>query len=634
MLDVIRRNSQSWVVKVIFAAIILTFVFWGANSVTTDSADVLAEVNGESIYRNDLLRDLRIEIQNIQLRNPGLGQLDDEQLNALAFQVLGNMVQRALISQEAQKLGLGVSDQEFSALVTAMPDFQDATGRFSDAIYKDRIASIGMNMGKFEEDLTTDLVVGKLQDYVTGAASIDAAEARRVFNFEMERRVVEYLPFEAADYRGKVQPGETEIIAYYSENKDLYTVPAKAELEYLSFDMEVLAAQSVISDQDIQNYYEERKASFVEPASYHARHILVSLPLTLDTTEEAVLAARQKAESLLAEIRKGKNFASVARQNSDDLQTKANGGDLGWVGKGQLAPSLDLALGELKAGEISEPIRSANGFHILNMVEARPERARSLEEVRGDILAQLKEDAACANMGKALADVDDKIITGADFETLAKDYDIRAKDSGLLELAALAPALGLEPADLAAVPDVPAGKMLPAIDLKNGFMVVKVKSYQPSFIPELDAVKSQIVDAIKDREAVKLASDAAAEAAKEIAAAEGKLPRNLERKVKEAQPTTRFIGVMELDMNRDITSAVFTAPKGQWLERVFLADDAAVLLRVKDVTAPEEREWDEVSGAYIDGLNNARKNELFSLYLAQLQKSAKIELKTDRIIGR
>lgn len=635
MLDVIRRNSQSWVVKVIFAAIILTFVFWGANSVTSDSADVLAEVNGEAIYRNDLLRELRIEIQNIQVRNPGMGQLDDDQINALAFQLLSNMVQRKVMAQEAKKLGLGVSDREFSSVVTSMPDFQDSTGRFSNDIYKSRIAAIGMNVGQFEEALTGDLLVGKLQDYITGAVSMDSAEARRVFNFEMERRIVEYLPFPASDYLDDVRPTEAEIIAYYSENKEQYTVSAKAELEYLSFDMDVLSAQSTISDEDVQKYYDERKASFVEPASYKLRHILVALPLTLDTQEEAVVAARKKAEAILAELRSGKKFADVAKKSSDDAQTKNNGGDLGWVTRGQLAASIDLALEELKPGEMSEPIRSANGFHILNLVEAKPERTKSLAEVRNDVLAQLKEDAAYANMGKTLADVDDKIITGADFDALANEYKIRSKNSGLMELTALAPALGLEQGALAGVPDVPVGKMLPAIDLQKGFMVVKVKAYQPAFIPELGVVKAQIVTAIKEREAIKLASDEAAATVKEILAGKyGLVPRKFTYKLKEAEPTTRFLGVMELNMDKEITEAVFTAPKGQWIDRVFMTGDSAVLLRVSEVSAPAEKEWAEVSTAYIDGLNNARKSELFNFYIGQLQKDSKIELKTDRIIGR
>lgn len=634
MLDVIRRNSQSWVVKAIFGAIIITFVFWGASSMTSDSADVLAKVNGESILRNDLLRELRAEIQNMQVTNPKLGRLDDDELEGLAVKILSNMVRRAMLAQEAEKLGLAVSDAELSAAITGVPDFHSGAGRFDHDLYKERVAALGMSVGKFEEMMAADLMVSKLQDYIAGGVSVDAAEARRIFNFEMERRVVEYIPFTAEDFRGEVKPDESAVITYYSENKAAYTVPARADVEYLVFDMDVLAGRSAIGDAEVRAYYDERKAGFVEPASYHVRHILISLPLSLNTTDEAVQEARKKADAVMAELRSGKSFAQLAKTSSDDTATSANGGDLGWVRKGQLDPSLDLAVSALKPGDISEPVRSFNGFHILMLDEVKLEREKPFEEVRGEILAQLKEDAAYSNMGKVMSDVEDKIITRVGFENIAKEYGVRVKSSGLLELTALAPALGLEPGRLDGVGGVAEGEMLPApIDTGRGFMVVRVKSYKPSYVPELDEVRARVVDAIKDREALVLASAAASDVYRELAKG-GAMPRALGKKVKESLPATRFLGVLELGVSRDITSAVFTAPKGQWLERVFLAGDSAVLLRVKEVLPAEDKDWVEVSGAYIEGLNNARKNEVFGVYLSQLQKESKIEVKSDRILRR
>lgn len=634
MLDVIRRNSQSWVVKVIFGAIILTFVFWGANSMISNSADVLAEVNGEPIYRNDLLRELRLELQNIQRTNPGAGTLDNEQINMLGMQILGNMVRRELLAQEAHKLGIGVSDQEFSHMVRGMREFQDASGRFSPELYKDRIAAAGIKVSQFEKSVGTDILVGKLQDYITGAVNVSEAEARRMFDFEMEQRVVEYLHFQAADYRGQVNPDETAIIAYYSENKDAYAIPAKADVEYLAFDMNVLATQSGIGDDDVKKYYEERKESFVEPASYHVRHILIQLPLSLDTTDEAVLEARKKIEAILAEYKAGKSFTDLAKQYSEDPGSKEQGGDLGWVERGYLVPSIDMLLPELQPGEVSEPVRTAYGFHLVEMVAAKPERQLSLEEAHDEILAQLREDAAYANMAKVMSDVEDKIITGTAFEALAQEYGINAKGTGLLELSALAPALGLEAGALDAAAGTPAGKMLPIIDTGRGFVVVRVNDFQPSFVPAMEDVKEKIVEAIKNVNSMRLASDAAAEVSVKIAAEGGELPAAFAWQVKESSPVTRFTGVMELGYAPDLTSAVFTAPKGQWVDRVFTAGDGAVLLRVKDILPADASRWAELSAMYVDGLNNARKGELFNAYLAQLQKEAKIEIKTDRIVAR
>lgn len=634
MLDVIRRNSQSWVVKVIFAAIILTFVFWGANSMTSDSAEVLAKVNGESIYRNDLMQELRVEIQNIQFTNPGMGQLDDEQVNMLAYQILSRMVSRTLMEQEAKKLGITVSDAELSAMVTAMPDFRDATGRFSHDIYKDRLSNMGLKVAKFEEMLSGDIMLNKLQSYITSSIKVEPAEARRIFDFELQKRTVEYVAFPAADYLSKVNPEEAAVISYYSENKDRYAVPAMAKLEYLVFGMDVLAAQSTISDEYIAKYYEERQTSFIEPAQYQVRHILISLPLTLDTAEEAVLEARKKADSVLAELKSGKKFAALAKQYSDDSNTKDKGGDLGWVARGQLAPSLDLALEELKPGEVSAPIRTANGFHILELMAEKAERQQPLADVRDDILAQLREDAGYANMGKVISSVEDKIIGKESFAAIAQEYNVISQSTELAEIPRLAAAMGLAPDALAAVSSVPAGEMLSSpIDLGRGFMVVKVDAYNPSYVPELDEVRAEMVALLKEQGAIQLASDAADSALKEALADGGKLPRAADRMAKTSQPVTRYLGLVDLGFSQDLTAALFTAQKGEWINRVILVGDNAVLARVTAVGSPSESEWAELSGEYTDGLNNIRKSEVFNIYLAQIQKDAKIDIKTERLLG-
>lgn len=635
MLDVIRRNSQSWVVKLVFAAIIVTFVFFGANSMTSDSVEVMAKVNGESIYRNDVLQELRAEIANIQFTNPGLGQLDDEQLNGLALQILGRMVSRTLMAQQARSLGLSVSNAELSAMVTSMPDFQDATGRFNHDIYKDRLANMGFTVSRFEEMAETDLLIGKLQSYITSSVKVEPAEARRIFDFEFEKRVVDYVAFPVSDYLGSVNPDEAAIISYYSENKDLFTVPAKAQLEYLTFDMEALAAQSNISDEDVNKYYEERRASFTEPARYQVRHILVALPLTLDTADESVIEARKKADSIVAELKAGKNFAELARQYSDDANTKDNGGDIGWVERGQIDASLDLALASLQPGEFSEPIRTVNGFHVLQVVAAQPEREKPLDEVRGDIMAQLKEDAAYARMGETMSAVEDKIISQESFGAVAQEFGVTPKSTELAELPQIAAALGLTVDMLAGVPDVPAGQMLPMpIDLGRGFMVIKVNAYNPSYVPGLEDVRAQIVAALKAQGAIQLASEAASEALKETIANSGNLPASAAGKAKTSEPATRFLGMVELGFSQELTAALFTAPVGQWLDRVFLVGDNAVLARVSGTVAPTEAEWAEISGQYADGLNNIRKSEMFNVYLTQLQQNAKIDIKTDRILGR
>jgi peptidyl-prolyl cis-trans isomerase D len=632
MLDIIRRNSQSWAVKLIFAVIIAVFVFWGANSINTDPEQVLAKVNGEAIPRNDLIRLVNLELQNIRQNTPDMPALNETERENLAARIFRSMIVRVLLRQEAQRLGVAVSDTELSAYVSSLPLFQDAAGKFDEGVYRRTLELMGMTPGIYEEMAAEDVLMEKMQSYIASASRIGAAEARRSFDFELERRKVEYLAFPHSAYTDAVLPGEAELITFYSENSSRWMTPARVSLEYVLFDPSTLADLTPVSEEEARSYHEAKKAAFTLPLSMHTRHILIRLPLALETTENEVREAREKAENVLKELRSGKKFEDLARRYSEDPQTSENGGDLGWSEKGQLDPAYEEAALALKPGEVSAPARTYNGFHLIQLVELKPERTRGFEEAKEEILNLLREDAAFENLAPTMSRVEDELIAGSSLEDIAAAYKLEVRKSGLLEPAALTAELKLPPAALDGIPGMQAGETMPSpIESSGGFMVIRLKEYIPSSVPDMESIKPQISAAFKENAAVGLALEEAEKTLRRIREAGGDVPAELAPKLASGE-ASRFAGVIQIGRSEDLTGAIYLASNGEWLPQAYTVDGNAVLVRVKEALPADESSWDAVGAAYTEGLNNLRREILFSLFLARLQRQADIDIKSSYLL--
>ena len=399
-----------------------------------------------------------------------------------------------------------------------------------------------------------------------------------------------------------------------------------------------------MGEDDALAYYKERQDSFVSPAAYRTRHILIRLPLSLDTTEEDLRQARQKAEKALAEIKAGAKFEAVARKYSEDELSRDKGGDLGWLEAGRADPAYEAALavlpglgetGKKSARLLDEPVRTYNGFHVIELLDYKAPSPRPFEEVRDGILAQLREDAAYAAMPDALAAAEDAVITGKSLEEFAGEYRGELRRSGLLELAGIASLLDLADGALNGLERMKTGDAFTAvINADKGFALLRLREYVPAGVPEFEALRPKVLEAFKLEEAAKLAGTAAAEALKLIQEGEGKVPPALAGKILKAE-ANRFTGVINLGLAPpEFTQAIYLAQPGEWLDRPYALDERTVLVRVKSVLPVVEKDWAQVGAAYTDGLNNLRKSEAFSLFLGRLQKQSKIELKQDYLLFR
>src|SRR5689334_406102 len=347
MLDVLRKRKRSWVVTFLLGVIVIVFVaFYGGRNMDKSGAEKVAEVNGETINQ----RDFSVQYQKALdlYRNMLKGELSPEAMKSLKLKskVMDDMVDRRLLVQESRRLGLTVSDDELMTAIGRAPEFQ-IEGRFSKNRYLQVLSVNRVATSQFEDQQRELLLVQKLVDVVQDSARVSDAELRDRYAFEHEKVNFAFIRLAAADFLAQTSVGDQDVKDYYERNKAALTEPLKVRIEYVAYPYEHFSGKAEVTAQEIEDYYNRnREARFEQKKSMKLRHLLIR-GVGLDAMQKA--AARAKAEAALADARAGKNFADLVKQYSD-YQGAAQGGDLGWITRGQLMPALDGPVFALKKG--------------------------------------------------------------------------------------------------------------------------------------------------------------------------------------------------------------------------------------------------------------------------------------------
>ncbi len=336
MLDAIRRNSQSWIVKVGFGIIILVFVFWGLGSVQGLNSTInLATVNGEVISTIDFENSLQKMQESVRARNP---QITAEQMRQMQLpqQVLTGLIVQTLLEEEIARLRMSVPPQALREAIIKMPEFLDADGAFDAVNYKRFVDAQFQGAANFEAIMREELLKAKLRHEMVLTAKPYAAEIAAFFDYTFENRDVEYIFFPASEAVDKVgEPASDTVKAYYESNQNVFTLPARSDIEYVEVSALALGNPDAISTEDVSTYYAKNKeAKYSIPAQAKARHIV--LTLEDNASAEDVQKATDTLKGIEQQLKDGADFAKLAEEYSQDTNSAKLGGDLGLVSKGQM----------------------------------------------------------------------------------------------------------------------------------------------------------------------------------------------------------------------------------------------------------------------------------------------------------
>ncbi len=396
MFDTIRNNSKI-LMGLLALLIIPSFVLFGIDGYNQRDAKgaVVAKVDGQEISQQEWDAAHQREVDRMRASMPNL---DAKLLGSdeARYATLERMVNDRLIAVAAQKQLLVTSDQRLANYLQRDPSIaglRGADGKLDMDRYRQMAASQGMTPQMLEEQVRRDLSNQQVLSVLQASAVASQRQSDGALQAYLQRREIQMQRFEPANFVAKVQPGEADLEKYYQAQSDRFRSQESVDIEYLVLDAASLEKSITLSEQDIKTYYEQNLQRLAGKEQRRASHILINAAKDAPAAERE--KAKLKAEALLASLRKDpKAFADLARKNSDDTGSASKGGDLDFFAKGAMVKAFEDVAFELKQGEISSVVESEFGFHIIQLTDVKAAAAPTLESMRPQLVADLRQQQA------------------------------------------------------------------------------------------------------------------------------------------------------------------------------------------------------------------------------------------------
>lgn len=620
MMEFIRTYAHSWAVKILFGIIVVVFVFFGVNSFNAPRADVVATVNDMPILAKTYTRALEITVDNMRRSDPSV---DEAALIRMGLRrdVLMKLIAEMLMEQDAKRQGITVADQELRQTILSMSLFLDERGQFDSQRYRAILARQNQSVREFEDNVRNEMLVQKLADAVTSATSMTEAETRDFFLFTRMQAVLDYVPLRAADFLDAVETSQEEIAAWYAQRNETFRTAPRMELAALVFTPDSLARNETVSAEQVQAFYDSNKDRlFTQEERVRARHILLRVEQNATAAEAG--AVLEQIREIKTRLDSGEEFAALAQELSDDTSNIV-GGDLGWFGRGQMVPAFEAAAFALNPGEISDPVRTDFGYHLIKSELKEEAGVKAFDDVKAEILQRLAREQAASRVADTLDLALERVLAGEAFDAVAKDLDVPLQTTPLLTQAEAVARFGLEREAGDTLFLMAEGEVSDApLPLEDGFLLARVVAKAPATIKPLAEVQDDVTARIKAEKAMLKAKDAADALAKELR----ETPDAHADRVQATLPFSRNEAIAGLGANEALLHAAFDAEPGAWMDTPFALEDGYVVVRVARRVPPEDAQWQTEKSLWMGHLTQRKQQELLESYVTALQESAKISI--------
>jgi len=378
MLETIREKFTGWIAALIIGAISIALVIsFGNMNQTPIEQDVVITVNDREIT----LVDYREEYTNQLLQFQEV--FGDEIPESLEFTIqesaTENLIMKTLLNDYVDAQGYRVSPEYVAELITTNPNFQLGVG-FNRENYQAILSSQGVSQSQYENDLRIELQINQLRRGLIESSFITPSEFRRFVELQMEERDGQYLLIPSSKFTDQVSLDNEAVSAFYTENINSFMTEEEIDVEFLSIDIEDIAQSIEFSTLDVEQYYKENLDRFRSNEERKSSHILISFDD--EVIEDAAL---EQSKDILLRIKDGESFEELAEEFSDDGGSAANGGDLGWAEPGLFVPEFDQVLFALEIGEISDPVKTQFGYHIIRLDDVKEGKSKEFAEIEEEL---------------------------------------------------------------------------------------------------------------------------------------------------------------------------------------------------------------------------------------------------------
>lgn len=631
MIRFLQKDNR--VVKIIFIVIIAVAVVTmvitlvpGIFADTDTASDTYATVHSGGVlgrYFGTTTTITTPEVQQVAERILQQKHYPDMVLPYIMPQAAQALIQREVLLQEANRLGLQVGDTDLRRAMQTGP-FSQALFPGGQFIGEDKYADFVSNyfhtsIQDFESQVKKEIEINRLEAMVTGGITVSDQEVRDAYRQQGTKIKFDYAVINAEDLRKQINPTDAELQAFFKQNAARYkdAVPETRKLAYFALKpTDVPGGASPVTDPQVQQYYQQHQKDFQVPEEVKVRHILIKVPTGADAKTDA--AAKQKAEDLLKQIKAGGDFDALAKANSDDPGSKDQGGELGMIQRGVTVPAFEQAAFALQPGQISDLVKTQFGYHILKVEEKQTAHLKPLEEVKGQILATLtrqQESDQQASYAQQLA-------TEAAKSGLAKTaeaHHLQVVTTDYLQQNAVLPGLADGSKVLTQAFSAKPGSAPQVSGTGDGFAVLQLQDVKPAHAPVFEDYKSHLVDDFREQQLPQLLARKTNELADKAHA-----ENNLAQAAKELGATVKTSELVghtgQVPDVGDLATAapdLFDLKVGQF-SKAINTGHTGIVAKIDDKQEPAADEIAKNFDATREGLLSERREQMFSVFVTSL----------------
>lgn len=418
-----RDGSEGILAKIIIGLIVIVFALFGFGSITTFLAPVakVATVNGEEIPQQEM--EIAVERNRRMMLGQGVAQQDIDE-DSLRSQVLEDLVNRELLSQAAEDFGLQFSDAAIDQEVLSEEAFM-IDGVFNPDQFRQILSGAGYTPLSYRDELRTDKKFEQLLSGIVQTAFLTTAEAERYASLLSQTRDVAYLKLEAGKLVEEVVVSDDEIETYYQDNRVDFVTDETVSLAYIELKHQDLADGLDVADEDLEGYLQDNIGFYSVDETRQLAHILFEVG-----DDEA--AAKAEADAVYERIKAGEDFVELARTESDDLGSANTGGDLGMNAQGTFAPEFEAVAYDLNLNQVSPPVKTEFGYHIIKVLDINEGFIPSLADVREEVERAYRLEATEEDFISLTAEMEELLFESADLEIPAESLGLEIKTTGPL----------------------------------------------------------------------------------------------------------------------------------------------------------------------------------------------------------
>ena len=623
MLDIIRNNKR--ITQGFLVLITLPFAFWGVESYVrnADVGAAVASVGGSKISQQEF-QSARREQQD-RMRTQLGGKVDPAIFESAQMRraVLDSLVTQRLLAEQTKDSRLVVGNEQLVQFIAGVPSLQE-NGKFSRERYEALVAAQGMSKEMFEARLRQDMAMQQLMLPVTEAGITGQVAANRWLSTQTEQREIGDVRLLPEAYAGQVKLAADAVQKHYEANRRQFELPEQVRAEFVALSRDVLVAQAVVSDEEVRASYQSHLDRYKMGETRRASHILILA--ARDAPEADAKAAKAKADELLVQARTAPgDFARLARQNSQDPMSAKKDGDLDWFVRGSMVKAFEDAAFALKEGQISDVVRSDFGFHIIRLTGVRAERVKPLDEVKAEILAELKRETGAKKYAEAAEAFGNMVYEQADsLKPAAEKWKLEQRQTPWLAKGGKLPPPFDNPKLAAALfsdDGLKNKRNTEAVEVAAGTLVsARVLEHKPAALQPLEAVKADIERSLVRDEALKLA----------IKDGEEKLARLAKGEALDLvwSPARSVSRTAAQGIPPDVLRTVFKADAARLpaYAGVALPGNGYVLLRISAVKPGEGAKDDSARGALVQQYARFIAAEEFSAWMAALKEKYPVQI--------